>query len=138
MGLYIKKDISSHTRVDLSVFTVDYEALWIEVDCKSQSNIVCRILYRHPNNNFDNFTVYMNATLDKTSNDNKICMLLGDFNINLLDYDSHILQPTRITDHSAILIDHIYLNSIEHHENRTMCKIKTKCVCCYSIMWKGV
>ena len=60
-------------------------------------------------------------------------MLLGDFNINLLNYESHqlteeflndlrlhcfqpyILQPTRITDHSATLIDNIYLNSIEHY-----------------------
>ena len=58
---------------------------------------------------------------------------MGDFNINLLNYDSHtpadefinnmgvfcfqphIIQPTRITDHSATLIDNIYFNSIEHY-----------------------
>ena len=57
---------------------------------------------------------------------------MGDFNIDLLKFDSrsatdgflntlgsnffppHILQPTRITDHSATLIDNIFLNSIEH------------------------
>jgi hypothetical protein len=55
----------------------------------------------------------------------------GDFNINLLNYESHpltheflgnlgpycfqpyITQPTRITKHSATLID-IYFNSIDH------------------------
>jgi hypothetical protein len=55
-----------------------------------------------------------------------------DFNINLLNCESHdgtddflntmssyffqpyILQPTRITDDSATLIDNIYFNSIEH------------------------
>lgn len=57
---------------------------------------------------------------------------MGDFNINLLNYESHtqtedfinsmssfffcpqILQPSRITDHSATLIDNIFLNSINH------------------------
>ena len=56
---------------------------------------------------------------------------MGDFNFDLLKYGNHqdttnfvnmpslffhpqILQPTRITDHSATLIDNIFLNSIEH------------------------
>ena len=57
---------------------------------------------------------------------------MGDFNFNLLDFESHtvtdefintlaaycfqphIIKPTRITDHSATLIDNIYFNSIEH------------------------
>ena len=57
---------------------------------------------------------------------------MGDFNIDILKIESHtatdtflntlgsyffqpqILQPTRITDHSATLIDNIFFNSIEH------------------------
>ena len=56
---------------------------------------------------------------------------MGDFNINLLNYDSHsetnnfinlivshyllphILHPTRITDHSATIMDNIFSNSLE-------------------------
>lgn len=30
-------------------------------------------------------------------------------------FKPHILQPTRITNHSATLIDNIYVNSIEHY-----------------------
>ena len=30
-------------------------------------------------------------------------------------FQPHILQPTRITNHSATLIDHIFFNSCEHH-----------------------
>ena len=55
---------------------------------------------------------------------------MGDFNLDLLKYDSHfntdnflnimlsnhfqphIVQPTRITDHSSTLIDNVFLNSI--------------------------
>ena len=57
---------------------------------------------------------------------------MGDFNLDLLKYENHqdtnnfintmssfffhpqILQPTRITDHSATLIDNIFFNSIEY------------------------
>ena len=64
--------------------------------------------------------------------ENKYCVLLGDFNLDLLKFESHpdtdsflstlglfyfqpqILQPTRITDHSATLIDNIFFNSLEH------------------------
>ena len=55
---------------------------------------------------------------------------MGDFDINLLNYNSHsetndfihfmishyflshILHPTRVTDHSATIIDNIFLNSL--------------------------
>jgi hypothetical protein len=58
-----------------------------------------------------------------------VCVILGDFNINLLNSDIHRPtedfinnmykyfmnpQPTRITDHTATLIDNIFLNSIEY------------------------
>ena len=57
---------------------------------------------------------------------------MGDFNIDLLNFESHpptnefinnmgvyrfkphIIQPTRVTDHSATLVDHIYFNSRDH------------------------
>ena len=61
---------------------------------------------------------------------NKICTLIGDFNIDLLKIDEHedtnyfynilsahgfrplILQPTRITSSSASLIDNIFINDM--------------------------
>ena len=54
---------------------------------------------------------------------------MGDFNINLLNYDSHtdtgefldkmrcflpyVLHPTRVTDHCATVIDNIFSNNTE-------------------------
>ena len=58
-------------------------------------------------------------------------VIMGDFNINFLNYDSHsetndfinitasnhllphILHPTRVTDHSATIIDNIFSNNLE-------------------------
>ena len=74
---------------------------------------------------------YLNSTVEKIHRKKKNCAILGDFNIDLLKYGSHqitddfintlgtlffqpyILQPTRITDHSATLIDNIFFNSID-------------------------
>ena len=66
---------------------------------------------------------YLNELLDKLSKENKTMFFLGDFNINLLNYDihpptnefldslsshyflPHILQPSRVTTNSRTLID---------------------------------
>ena len=75
---------------------------------------------------------YISSTIESINQENKFCIFMGDFNIDLLKIDTHadskffinssgscffkpqIFQPTRITDHSATLIDNIFLNSIEH------------------------
>ena len=62
--------------------------------------------------------------------------MMGDFNVNLLNFENHhptddfintpgsyfffpqILQLTRVTDHSATLIDNIFFYSLEHHSIR--------------------
>ena len=71
---------------------------------------------------------YLNNLLEKVSKEQKSVFLFGDFNINLLNYNTHsptnefldslasnsflpyILQPTRITSHSKTLIDNIFTN----------------------------
>ena len=70
--------------------------------------------------------------LEILSKEQKQVFLLGDFNINLLNYNDHqptndfldslasnsfipyILHPTRITSHSKTLIDNIFSNYISH------------------------
>jgi hypothetical protein len=94
--------------------------------------MVCGIIYRHPSGNVGIFQEYIDTVIDKIHRENKYCIILGDFNLDLLKFESHsptddfmtslgtsffqpyILQPTRITDHSATLIDNIFFNSLEH------------------------
>ena len=89
-------------------------------------------MYRHPNGNLDHFMEYLDHTVEMVHRENKICLLMGDFNIDLLKanlniasdnflnslgsyfFQPQILQPTRITNHSSTLIDNIFFNSIEH------------------------
>ena len=75
-------------------------------------------------------TNYLNNLLHKVYKEQKSVFLLGDFNVNLLNYNNHnptnefldslasnsfvpyILQPTRLTSHSKTLIDNIFSNII--------------------------
>ena len=130
-GFYVGSSCNFHMR-DLNSTTYYYECLWIEVHTKCHCNIVCSAINRNPNGNFDNFSNYMTALWIKFQMKKRYAFLMGDFNINLLNYESHtptdvfvntlgvfcfqqhILQQTRISDHTATLIDNIYFNSTEY------------------------
>ena len=76
--------------------------------------------------------IRMNDVLGNTSRDNKMSYLMGDFNLNLLNNQNHnaagefldglyshlffplITLPSRITSHTATLIDNIFSNHAEH------------------------
>ena len=86
-----------------------------------------------PREDIDMFMSTISNIIVKANNENRHLILLGDFNINLLNFESHnktniflddiisngviplITKPTRITDHSATLIDHINTNMTEHN-----------------------
>ena len=86
----------------------------------------------YPHGNLGNFLNHLNMIVHKIHCEKKYCVVLGDFNLHLLKFESHpstenflntlgsyyfqyqILQPTRITDPSATLIDNIFFNSLEH------------------------
>ena len=73
----------------------------------------------------------INKLLENICKEQKSIFLLGDFNVNLLNYNEHnetnefldslasslfiplILQPTRITSHSNTLIDNIFSNVLD-------------------------
>lgn len=132
VGLYIQHNIPFTQREKDSKSTRDYEGLWIEIDNNKRKNIVCGIIYRHPDSNLDCFLEYIYNVVESIHRENKLCVIMGDFNINLLNFESHpateqfintlgtyffqphILKPSRITHHSATLIDNIFLNSAEH------------------------
>ena len=81
------------------------------------------MLYHRPGTSADRFFDDLNAVLEKI---NYNCIIMGDFNINLLNYNNKslnlvnhfseysfmpcITKPTRVFNHSATLIDNIWLN----------------------------
>ena len=87
-----------------------------------------------PSNKPNNFNTLFEKILQKLNTNryaNKIKYIVGDFNQDLIRHDSDddcqnlidnahsngfvqiVSRPTRITEHSATLIDHVYTNSID-------------------------
>lgn len=131
VGFYIRNDINFKIREDISIFEDNlYETLFVEIDQDLQKNIIIGVLYRPPGNDIKIFQEKIDLQLSKLSRENKICYIAGDFNLNLLNCESHqhtsnffnsmisssfyplINKPTRITNTSATLIDNIFTNNI--------------------------
>ena len=100
---------------------------------KNEKHVLLGCIYRHPRNTDDEFIVYMQNILDQIKNENKLVIIAGDFNLNLLKHDiddkikeflhlmlsNHckptITQPTRFSNENRpSLVDNIFINSIEH------------------------
>ena len=95
-------------------------------------------LYRHPKSELEDFNRYISKCLIKINKEKKECYVTGDFNVDLLKYDTNhkyaeflnnmtsfgflpqILQPTRIGDYSASVIDNIYSNNLDQDSEREM------------------
>ena len=91
-------------------------------------------VYRSPSRNPEKFNSLLENVLQKLQRHvkKKFLYLVGDFNQDLIKYDSDknsqnlvditsshglvqlVSRPTRITDSSATLIDHVYTNNIEN------------------------
>ena len=60
------------------------ECTFIEI-CNPEKTTIIGCIYKHPNINVNELNDdYLNELLDKLSKENKIILLLGDLNINLL------------------------------------------------------
>ena len=119
-------------RDDLLSFEGEFEILWIEIKNIKYKNVLCCCAYRHPNTDVKKFNNHIDQIIQKISKENKLLFLMGDFNVNLLNYESHIdtndfiytmishyllpyiLHPTRVTDHSETVIDNIFFNNTSY------------------------
>ena len=85
--LYVSNRLSYKSRTDLNMYKKDQlESTFIETINSKKSNIVVSCVYKHPNMDVLDFNSLINQLLDKISKEQKQIFLLGDFNINLLNY----------------------------------------------------
>ena len=137
MALFVKNGIRFHVRKDLSVLIPHvFESLFIEYEiCKRKNNIL-GVIYRPntpPRANIDIFTYTLQEITEIIGSEKKYAVIVGDINIDLLKFNSHektnsyldllcsqgylpcITKPTRISQSSSTLIDHIYSNHVQMH-----------------------
>ena len=91
--LYISNNLSYKPRNDLCIYkSTELESTFIEILSQKKTNVIVCCIYRHPHMSLNEFNdYYINNLLDKLSKENKTVFLLGDFNIDLLNYDQHSL-----------------------------------------------
>ncbi len=131
VALCVSSDLKCKT-IECMTTVIEYvmECLTVEIEMKKQRNIVVTCIYRSPgssitafNNKFEQLLVGLN--------ENKVSIICGDFNINLLNVSNHtsssdfldlmysrglyptITKPSRITSSCATLIDNIFVNILE-------------------------
>ena len=111
---------------------MNWNLLLFKLSTQKKSNIIVGDIYRHPSMDLTDFICnYLNHLLENIFKEQKCIFLLGNFNVDLLNYNEHnqtnefldsiasksfiplILEPTRITSHSNTLIDNIFSNFID-------------------------
>ena len=66
------------------------ESTFIEIVNPRKSNIIVGVIYRHPSMDLADFNCnYLNKLLENISKEQKSIFLLGDFNVNLLNYNEN-------------------------------------------------
>ena len=136
VSLFIASNIRYKEMAEYHINNDNIECIFIEADIDSLKRII-GIVYRPPNSNMVEFTYLLNNILEKIRVNNKPCWIMGDFNIDLMKNDLHkpttdfinmmftnaliplINKPTRITTHSATIIDNIFSNRLES-DGKTM------------------
>ena len=133
--LYISKEINHKTRNDLNIYKEkQLESIFIEVLSESNKNTVVGCIYKHPGLTTQNFNFdYLQPLIDKLSIQNKNIILLEDFNVDLLHYESNnptrefldlmfsasltpqVTIPSCLTVRLITLIDNVFTNSVEEH-----------------------
>ena len=130
VGIYVANDLSSIPRPDIKFHTDLIESCWVEVDPGfGKKHMLIGCIYRHPSGIIDKFTTNLEELFERINQSNRYDVyIVGDINIDFFKFTSHsptekylnmlyannflpiITKPTRLTDHTKTLIDHIYTN----------------------------
>ena len=132
-ALYIANDLKAVPRPDIKFDLALVESCLAEIDTgEDKKRMIIGCIYKQPTCNLEQFRNQLNDII-KTINPNRHeIYIFGDMNINFLKFSEHtqteefldtlyannilpiITKPTRLTDHTATLIDHIYTNCLQN------------------------
>ena len=132
VSMYISNALQFSVITNLQLAVNECENIWIKLH---DSNVIISTIYRHPKNDAQVLIDALNTNLEKVRS-NKV-YLVGDFNLNIkplpdskfpdrhaskyLDmlisngYYPLINVPTRVTNSSSTIIDHIVTNDHTHN-----------------------
>ena len=90
-GFYIKDNLDYTSRKDLQINSpLNHESMFIEIIFPNKKNLIVGCIYRHSSKiSVKDFTnEHLDPILQKIVLENKQCILMGDFNVDLLKCDT--------------------------------------------------
>ena len=137
ISILLREGIPYKRRLDLDIFDEGLtESVFVEIRSKNGKQIIVGSMYKPPNVNIDQFSNNLSTIVNKIKpkTDKPIPeIIIGmDHNMNLLNSATHlpthdfmetlsnlnlhptITRPTRITQHSATIIDNIFISELLH------------------------
>ena len=134
VGIYLHNDLQYKLLKECKLSDPEIiESLFVEITVPHGKNIIVGCVYRPPNQNTALFLDKLNDILSHISKDNKQCYVMGDFNLDLFQYNHHtptqefidtlfsfaliplISNPMCLTSYSATLIDNIFTNNLSQN-----------------------
>ena len=128
-AIYIRNTFTFKLRNDLKVIKGKFlESSFVEIIQPNKENFIIGCIYKHPTLCKREFiNDFLSPKLHLISKENKVSIILGDFNINLNENNANVNKfldvlssnsffptinlPTRVTNHSETLIDNIFVNT---------------------------
>ena len=89
VAVFVHKSLIFKLQQDLSHSDKGNESIVIEIINKHSKNTFVGTTYRPPNGKMKPFKKYFQTLFDKNNPENKIMYLLGDYNLNVLDYSNN-------------------------------------------------
>ena len=132
VAIYLHENFQGKIIQNVSLQLDHIESLFIEVT--GIKSFITGIVYRPPNASCAEFLKSVTDILEFiTTRENVPCYVMGDFNLNLLKhYENNvsdfinlmysylfiplIIKPTRVTQTSASIIDHIWTNDLQNYQ----------------------
>ena len=120
--------IGCKIRNDLSINYGDVESISTELLFENRKNTIFNVLYRQPEGQIEPFDKFFKETFSPIKSSNKQFHVVGDFNLDVLDYEickkvqqffniiyeNGMIQirnkSTRVTNETATTINHILTN----------------------------
>ena len=94
VGIYLQNDIEYQILKECKFSDSEViESIFVEIIVPQGKNIIVGCVYRPPNQNTALFLEKFNDILTIITKDNKHCYVMGDFNLDLLQYNHHV--PTQ-------------------------------------------
>ena len=91
-GFFINEKYSYTKRSDLDIFLdKNLKSTFIEINLPKKRNFLCGCIYKHLDMSMADLNLtYLTPLLEKLNKEDKLCFLMDDFNIDLMEMDSKL------------------------------------------------